>query len=411
MEPNKRMKIASTLITCHNTADADAFGSLIAASKLFKNSVLLWPGSTDALLQSFVKRKVEELKLNVISQISQIEVNEIQTVVVVDTARKSRVEHLGEQIFDKWEKLESWVFDHHPPAPSHDLLPNHKVHRPWGSCCAVIVEEIRLRNEKEPSSIQLTREESTIVAIGIHEDTGSLLYECTSTEDIKALLFLHSNFGVDQPEALRFVQRHQSDFDISQLSHPQLDLYEQLESNLSQFQINGTQIYFSEAKHEESVPHFSAMVNKFLSDKSLPVLFVIAELGKVVLVVGRASKPVLHVGNVLSGLHGGGHASAGSATLKNLTFYETKELLIAHVQSAMSPPLTLEKLMTPLPVICEQSATLSLVSQQIFQTTPVKKVPVVESFDNPKVLFLTFSFRYIFHIYFESVSESLTRYK
>jgi predicted transcriptional regulator len=61
-----------------------------------------------------------------------------------------------------------------------------------------------------------------------------------------------------------------------------------------------------------------------------------------------------------------------------LTFSEVKEKLVAHIQTKLSPPVKLEKLMTKVPILIHKSKSVKDTLNQVFLTTPAKKVPVVD---------------------------------
>ena len=114
-------------------------------------------------------------------------IENIKRVIVVDTQRRDRVKHLGEEILKKLDEnqLECFIYDHHPPNPQRDLKEGKKLVKFWGSCCSVIVDEIKNYNQENPTSkIHLSKEEASILAIGIYEDTGAFLYEYTKTQDL-----------------------------------------------------------------------------------------------------------------------------------------------------------------------------------------------------------------------------------
>ena len=126
------------------------------------------------------------------------------------------------------------------------------------------------------------------------------------------MAYLRENFELDLMEITRFSQRHQSDFEISNLTHEQLDAYEQMQSTAMVLQINNEKIYIAEVKSETSIRQFSSIVQKYLEDKNLPILFAIGEFDGSVVIIGRSTHLVVNIGGVLSLFEaGGGHATAG----------------------------------------------------------------------------------------------------
>ena len=204
---SKRFKTEiNTIITCNDFADAGSFGSLIAASKIFKNSLLFWPNSNEENLQNFVEIKKKTLNLNLITHLNKVPTNDIERVVIVDTSVKERLLHLGGELIEKVEKgeIKAIIFDNHPQNEEKDLkgITHRKA---WGSTCSLLVDEIKRINEsKQEEKIELTKEEATIIAIGIYEDTGAFLFAGTQSEDLKSMAYLKSNYELDLLSMMRF---------------------------------------------------------------------------------------------------------------------------------------------------------------------------------------------------------------
>jgi tRNA nucleotidyltransferase (CCA-adding enzyme) len=101
MEILKKQKLGhensclDTVITCHIGADADAYASLFAASKIYPNSYILWPGTSCLKLQALYTQNSNLLIsgssqiINSFQQITDIQL--INNLVVVDTHSLSRV--------------------------------------------------------------------------------------------------------------------------------------------------------------------------------------------------------------------------------------------------------------------------------------------------------------------------------
>ena len=99
---------------------------------------------------------------------------------------------------------------------------------------------------------------------------------------------------------------------MTNLSTEQLDVYEQLVTSSMMVQIRNEKIYISEAKSELYINHFSSLVQKYMEEKKLPIVFAIGEFDGSISIVGKSTQLVVHIGSVLSSFeNGGGNATFG----------------------------------------------------------------------------------------------------
>ncbi len=73
----------STVITSHINADFDALASMLAAQKLYPDSLVVFPGSQEKNLRNFFIQSMVYL-LNIIN-VKEIDVSKIERLVLVDT--------------------------------------------------------------------------------------------------------------------------------------------------------------------------------------------------------------------------------------------------------------------------------------------------------------------------------------
>ena len=82
-----------------------------------------------------------------------------------------------------------FILDHHVDATSDINHPTIEyLIENVGSVTTLIVEKIR-----EQCEANLREEESTLMALGIHSDTGSLTFDSTTTRDVDALCWLQGS--------------------------------------------------------------------------------------------------------------------------------------------------------------------------------------------------------------------------
>lgn len=103
----------------------------------------------------------------------------LQRVGLVDAQRRDR---LGPaDMLLPYAKLGVTIVDHHVDAESDITEAKHFVVDRVGSVSTMIAE--RLRN----AAVEMTEAEATILALGIHSDTGSLVYDSTTPKDAMML--------------------------------------------------------------------------------------------------------------------------------------------------------------------------------------------------------------------------------
>ena len=182
----KKTKIkAETIITCHVNADFDALAAMVAASKLYPEAVLIFPGSQEKNIKNFFIQSATYL-YNFKSS-KDIDYTQVKKLVLVDTRQRSRISHV-KSILDNPE-LEIHIYDHHPDS-DEDVHGKVEIVNPWGSATAILTHIIR---DKE---INLTDDEATILGLGIYEDTGCFTFNSTTEHDLLAASWLKTQ-GMD----------------------------------------------------------------------------------------------------------------------------------------------------------------------------------------------------------------------
>lgn len=103
----------------------------------------------------------------------------LQRVGLVDAQRRDR---LGPaDVLLPHAKLGVTIVDHHVDAESDIPEANNYIVENVGSVSTMIAERLKKKN------VDLTEAEATILALGIHSDTGSLVYDSTTPKDASML--------------------------------------------------------------------------------------------------------------------------------------------------------------------------------------------------------------------------------
>ena len=151
------------IITSHNNLDFDGLASMVAAGKLFPEAIAVVSGTLSKNVRQFMGLYKDSL---VFKTPTEIDLEAVERVILVDTRNIGR---LGSLRGLEAKECEYIIFDHHPATPDDIDGIINEVHM-VGATTTILVEIIR---KKE---LTLTAFEATILALGIYEDTGSLLY-------------------------------------------------------------------------------------------------------------------------------------------------------------------------------------------------------------------------------------------
>ena len=120
------------IILAHRQIDFDALASMVAAQKLYPNSVLVMDGKPNVYVQDFLALTKDQLRFR---KAGDINLNEVSRVILVDTHELQRVGTLGEKVAGIPE-VEVEIYDHHPYAGK---LEPGMVIEPVGACATLLV--------------------------------------------------------------------------------------------------------------------------------------------------------------------------------------------------------------------------------------------------------------------------------
>ncbi len=296
------------VITTHTNADFDSLSSMLAAKKIYGDAILVFPGSQEKSLRDFLIRST--LYVFDIAKIRDVDLESIDTLILVDTRQKSRIGEFSKILGKKDLKIH--IYDHHPPTDD-DIKGEVEYIRNTGATVSILVKILKERE------IPITSEEATIMMLGIYEETGSFTYPSTRTDDFEAasyLLSMGANLNVI------------SDMLVKELSVEHIVILNELINNAVTYNINGIDIVITECSLNYYMGEVALVVQKLRDMENLNVIFALINMDDRIFVIGRSRIPEVDVGSILSFFGGGGHREAASATVKDKTLTEVKEDLI-----------------------------------------------------------------------------------
>jgi len=305
-----------TLISTHSHADFDALASAVAAHKVYPNSIIVLPGLLNINVRNFLNLYRDFLPLVDAEYLA----GEFKQVVLVDTRQPHRLKHISRFLEDP---PEIHIYDHHPDHES-DLKGSYEVVVSVGATTTLMVEEI------QAGEIELTELETTILALGIYEDTGYLTFSNTTVRDVEALSYLWRQ-GINMEVMQEFLHRP--------LTEGQKTLYEKLISQSEFMEINQRKILFSWATSDEYIQGVAELVYRISSLEEAEAAFCLVSMDKKTLVVARSYQEDINLLDILAFWKVKGHPSAVSVTLN----YE-------HIERARGELMEMLQLHLPYPL-------------------------------------------------------------
>ncbi|ADW19044.1 Polynucleotide adenylyltransferase region [Desulfobulbus propionicus DSM 2032] len=321
---------AMDIITTHIGADFDSLAAMVAAKKLYPRAELVFPGSQEKCVRDYLAqefRNIYEFK-----KIKHIDLSRVQRLIVVDTRQAERIGGLAECLTNP--HLTVHLYDHHPDGPG-DLRGSVEEVRRLGSTTTLFV---RLFQER---GIVPSRDEATLMALGIYEDTGSFLHSSTCPEDLSAAAWLLSQ-GANLDVVTQFVSR--------ELSAEQIGLIGRLQQEAHSYVIRGVTVVISTLTEADYINDFAVIVQRLMVMENIDVLFALISMGERTYLIARSRIPEVNVGTVAREFGGGGHAAAASATIRDLTLAEAEEQLVGLLHRHIRPKAVAGELMSA-PVI------------------------------------------------------------
>ena len=318
------------VITTHVNADFDGLASMIAAHKLYPEAVLAFSGSQEKNLRDFLAQSVQYHYT--FQRLKNIPQDQIQRLIVVDTRQGSRIGDFSQCLNNPG--LDIHLYDHHPDTPE-DLHGSVEHVRPVGSTTTIFVHLLREKG------IRLTPEEATLMAMAIYEDTGNFAFDTTCPEDLEAAAWL-----LGQGANLNAI----SQFIAQELTSQEVTLLHALMKSAHTYTIHGLDLVVAKIELPEYIDEFSVIVRRFMVMENLDTLFALTHMAGRTHLIARSRIPEVNAGAIARDFGGGGHASAASATIKDLTLIEAEEKLIQLLHKHVRPQRMARELMSA-PVI------------------------------------------------------------
>ncbi|MDR3542576.1 MAG: CBS domain-containing protein [Desulfosporosinus sp.] len=318
------------IILAHRQIDFDALASMVAAQKIYPNSVLVMDGKPNVYVQDFLALSKDQLRFR---KVQDINLNEVTRVILVDTHELQRAGTLGEKVA-RIPQVEVEIYDHHPYAGK---LEEGMVIEPVGACATLLVEKLAALG------LPLSSFEATLIAIGIYDDTGSLLFDSTTVRDVRAVAYLlehGANLGVIAEYLRRPLADEQKELLRQLLAHGQTEFFD------------GLPVYLSCAETRDYVGGLALLAHQVGEFEGADTLFLLVKMENRVYLVGRSKGRGLAVNGLVQLFGGAGHPRAASATIKDGELSVIMKQLRSAIQSrAIRPHLVRDMMSYPVKTV------------------------------------------------------------
>ncbi|MBT0664287.1 CBS domain-containing protein [Geobacter pelophilus] len=344
------------VITTHLNADFDCLGAMIAAHKLYPEALMVFSGSQEKSMRDFFL-KSSSYVLN-FTRFKDLDLGKVTRLILVDCQHSSRIGRFAELL--ERPGIAIHIYDHHPES-SGDIKMSGGIIRDCGSSTAILC---RILEERE---IAITPIEATLMMLGIYEDTGSLTFVSTTEDDFMAAAWLLRQGG-----SLSTV----GDFMTQELTSDQVSLLNDLLKSLQSITLNGVEVSIAHSSVDYYIGDIAILAHMMRDMENLEALFLVVEMGNRVYIVARSRIPEVNVGDVLRDLGGGGHATAASATIKELTLIQVLSNLEKSLRQKVNPRRVARDIMSS-PVKTMTADTLIAAARELLTRYNVNAMPVM----------------------------------
>ena len=311
-----------TVILTHEHTDFDALASLLGASLLFPDAQPLLPYQLNRNVREFVSLYRNQFPFLHPRELAR---TPIERVILVDT----RSANLPKGI---QEETQFQVIDHHSVDAT---LPDG-----WQRWSEAVGANVTLLVEKLiEGHCALTSVQATLLALGIHEDTGSLTYAGTTYRDVRALAWLmEPEQGVNLEVLSHFLQHP--------LSDEQRAILQMLVDNSEFIEVEGHTVVIATAQAPAETSELSTLAHRLRNIHEPDALFLVVDLGDIIQVVARSTTDAIDVAVIMTALTGGGHPRAAAASIRDQTLPWVHDRIVALLHEKTQATVTVRQIMS-----------------------------------------------------------------
>jgi len=339
------------IILTHDQADFDAVASLLGAAFLFPGSIPVLPRKVNRNVRGFLTLYGSDFPF---IELRDLPAEPVDQITLVDTQSLATIKGVRSD-------TQIQVIDHHP---LREDIPNH-----WsitvastGANTTLLIELLQNRE------LQLTSIESTLLLLGIYEDTGALTYSRTTARDLEAAAFL-----LGQGASLSILANY--------LNHPLTDeqkkIFDTLQQNLHTIEVNGHRIVIAQVDVGEMDEELSTVAHKLRDIVEGDALFVLAKIKSGVQLIARSTSDSIDVALIANQFGGGGHERAAAGLIRDESIEQVKSKLIELLPKFVKPALNVGQIMSNDPQIIHPDTGVAQIAE-LMQRFGHEGYPVVD---------------------------------
>jgi len=329
------------VVLCHISADYDTLAAAVGLARLRGgHTIVVLSGGSNPTVERFLRYFQPMFPIRSPKGVNP---EHVRWIGVVDCSRKDRLGICAEWV-EHADAVE--VYDHHVEQDACDLINMHGgvrvVEDDVGAATTIIVEKLR------DAQLKVSPSEATLMALGIHSDTGSFLFDSTRPRDAMAMAWL-----LEQGANMKTV----INFKSAQLSGEHRHCLNEGLKHVVKEELNGLVFAHCFLTTESFVKGLSAVAENILEVLTADALLftVVNQIKKKreaepvkqqISVIARSRPRVENVdlGEVLSRWGGGGHPKAAAVTIRTDRDPAelNEEILDAIREEILSSPSTLK---------------------------------------------------------------------
>ncbi|UCH82216.1 MAG: CBS domain-containing protein [Nitrospiraceae bacterium] len=347
------------VITTHLNADFDALASMVAAKKYYPDAFLVFPGSQEKSVRDFLENS--GMSLN-IKKLRDINLDDITRLILVDVKNPARIGKLSDIVSNKGKVIH--IFDHHPKS-EEDVNGHKEVIEPVGATSTIFTEILK------KDRMKMTPAESSLLMLGIYEETGSLMFPCTTSRDLMAAAYLLKK-GANLNIVSNYIRR--------QLGPEEIDLLNELIHSSTDHVIHDSRIKITTASRETYIGDISPLAHIIKEIDDVDAIFLLVMMEDRVQVIARSHSQEVDVSEILHDFGGGGHAQASSAVVRDMSLEEVSHALLRMLKEKVHPTKTARDIMTSPVKTIRWSNTIKTAERTMTQYS-VNVLPVLKKED------------------------------
>jgi tRNA nucleotidyltransferase (CCA-adding enzyme) len=319
------------VVLCHRTADFDALGAAVGYACLHPGTRIVLCGGTHPAVKDFLALYRDEYPL---IERRSVAPDKLRTVVVVDAQRRELLEPAAAWLDLPQVQIE--LYDHHIQTDC-DFKVDQKQVEAVGATTTLLVEQL----QQQQTSINGA--EATVMALGIHVDTGSLTFEHATVRDAAALTWLMQQ-GANQRAIAEYIEPGFS----SELQ----TLLSQVLPDLKTITVQGYRLAWGLVSTRRYVPGLSSLASQLMILNESDALLLghcyktrSSEQDRLT-IIGRSRIDEVDLATLLQSVGGGGHPQAAAATLATSEAVFVLTQLFEKLECQVPPPAIAAELMS-----------------------------------------------------------------